>query len=311
MLDTLSKSFFHTLAGSGAIRQVASRYGMRTDQSFARRFVAGETMDEAMRAARDVEARGMTHTLDQLGESVASADAAAQATRNYLALIDGIERAGIGRNISVKLTQLGLDIDRATSVDNLRRILDAAQKGGFFVRIDMENSPYTDTTLDIIEAVWGLGFRNVGTVLQSALRRSEADLERLIASGIRVRLVKGAYNEPREVAFPDKADVDACFLRMTRRMLDVGDFPAIATHDVAMIDATKQYAAEKCIGRDRFEFQMLYGIRRDLQQQLVREGYAMRIYIPFGTEWFAYFMRRLAERPANVWWVLKGVVGEK
>lgn len=311
MLDYLSKGFFHTLAGSAAIRQVASRYGMRTDQSFARRFVAGETMDEAMRAARDVEARGMTHTLDQLGESVASADAAAQATRNYLALIEGIERAGIGRNISVKLTQLGLDIDRATSVDNLRRILDAAQKGGFFVRIDMENSPYIDTTLDIVETVWGLGFRNVGTVLQSALRRSEADLERLIASGIRVRLVKGAYNEPREVAFPDKADVDACFLRMTRRMLDAGDFPAIATHDVAMIDAAKQYAAEKGIGLDRFEFQMLYGIRRDLQQQLVREGYGMRIYIPFGTEWFAYFMRRLGERPANVWWVLKGVVGEK
>lgn len=311
MLDYLSKGFFHTLAGSAAIRQVASRYGMRTDQSFARRFVAGENMDEAMRAARDVEARGMTHTLDQLGESVASADAAAQATRNYLALIEGIERAGIGRNISVKLTQLGLDIDRATSVDNLRRILDAAQKGGFFVRIDMENSPYIDTTLDIVETVWGLGFRNVGTVLQSALRRSEADLERLIASGIRVRLVKGAYNEPREVAFPDKADVDACFLRMTRRMLDAGDFPAIATHDVAMIDAAKQYAAEKGIGLDRFEFQMLYGIRRDLQQQLVREGYGMRIYIPFGTEWFAYFMRRLGERPANVWWVLKGVVGEK
>ncbi|MCL4810877.1 MAG: proline dehydrogenase family protein [Vicinamibacteraceae bacterium] len=311
MLQTLSKSFFHTLAGNGAIRRVASRYGMRTDQSFARRFVAGETIGEAIRAARDVEARGMTQTLDQLGESVTSADAAAQATRNYLALVEAIAQAGIGRNISVKLTQLGLDIDRATSVDNLRRILDAAQTHGFFVRIDMENSPYTDATLDIVDTVWDLGFRNVGTVLQSALRRSEQDLERLIARGIRVRLVKGAYNEPRTVAYADKADVDACFLRMARRLLDAGDYPAIATHDVAMIEATRRYADEKALGRERYEFQMLFGIRRDLQQQLVREGYGMRIYIPFGTEWFAYFMRRLGERPANVWWVLKGVVGEK
>jgi proline dehydrogenase len=311
MLDTLSKSFFHTLAGNGAIRQVASRYGMRTDRSFARRFVAGETIEEAVRAARDVEARGMTQTLDQLGESVASAEAAAQATRNYLALIAAIGAAGIGRNISVKLTQLGLDIDRATSVDNLRRILDAAQAGGFFVRVDMENSPYTDATLDIVDTVWDLGFKNVGTVLQSALRRSEGDLERLINRGIRVRLVKGAYNEPRSIAFQDKADVDACFVRMMQRLLEAGEYPAIATHDVAMIDATKRHAAEMQIPSDRFEFQMLYGIRRDLQQQLVRDGYGMRIYIPFGTEWFAYFMRRLGERPANVWWVVKGVVGEK
>jgi proline dehydrogenase len=310
MLDSLSKSFFHSLAGSAAIRQVASRYGMRTDQSFARRFVAGETSAEAIRAARDVEARGMTQTLDQLGESVASAEAAAQATRNYLALIQAIEQAGIGRNISIKLTQLGLDVDRATAIDNLRRILDTAQNGGFFVRIDMENSPYTDVTLVTVEAVWNLGFRNVGTVLQSALMRSDADLERLIKLGIRVRLVKGAYNEPRNVAYPSKADVDTAFVRMARRMLDAADFPAFATHDVAMIDAVRAYAAEKGIASSRYEFQMLFGIRRDLQQRLTRDGYGMRIYIPFGTEWFAYFMRRLGERPANVWWVLKGVVGE-
>jgi proline dehydrogenase len=211
----------------------------------------------------------------------------------------------------VKLTQLGLDVDRATCVDNLRRILDRADPGGFFVRVDMENSPYTDVTLDIVETMWNLGYRRVGTVLQSCLKRSEQDLERLVAAGIRVRLVKGAYKEPASVACQSKGDVDATFVRMLQTLLTRGDYPAIATHDPKMLDATTAFAAERGIAKDRFEFQMLFGIRRDLQNQLAADGYRMRIYVPFGREWFPYFMRRLGEWPANVYWVAKGVLADR
>jgi len=311
MLDALSKGFFHTLAASKTLKRMASRYGMRSSTSFGRRFIAGEAIEEALAAVRDIEARGMTQTLDQLGESVTSAEEAARATSGYLRILDAIEKAGVGRNVSVKLTQLGLDIDRATCIDNLRRILDRAQAAQFFVRIDMENSPYTDVTLDIVETAWSLGYKNVGTVLQSCLKRSERDAERLIAAGIRVRLVKGAYKEPAAVAFQSKSDVDAAFVRMTQALLARGDYPAIATHDPRMIEATKAFSAQQGIAKDRFEFQMLFGIRRDLQAQLVAEGYRMRIYVPFGTEWYPYFMRRLGEWPANVYWVAKGIISDR
>ena len=310
MLDSASKAFFHTLAQSGLLKTLASRYGMRSSRSFARRFIAGESVEEAIEAARAIEAQKMMHSLDLLGESVTNLEQADWATREYLAVIDAIATSGVGRGISLKLTQLGLDVDKATAVDNLRRILERAEPAGFFIRVDMENSPYTDVTLEIFETLWEQGHRQIGVVLQSALYRSERDLERMNALRASVRLVKGAYKEPKAVAYPRKADVDAAYVRMVKVLLTDGHRPAIATHDPLMIQAVKQWAGEKRIAPERFEFQMLYGIRRDLQAQLVREGFRMRVYIPFGREWFPYFMRRLGERPANVGFVLKGIIGE-
>jgi proline dehydrogenase len=218
--------------------------------------------------------------------------------------------SGVGRNVSLKLTQLGLDVDKASAIDNLRKILERAEPAGFFVRIDMENSPYTELTLEIFETLWRHGYRHLGVVLQSALYRSEKDLQTVNALGGRVRLVKGAYKESKTVAYPKKADVDAAYARMLKTMLLEGHDPAIATHDPAMIELARTIAREHNIAPDRFEFQMLYGVRRDLQTMLVKAGYRVRIYIPFGREWFPYFMRRLGERPANVTFVIRGIVGE-
>ncbi len=311
MLDAASKAFFHTLSRSAVLKRLASKVGLRQPNGFARRFIAGETIDEAIEAARAIEARGLTFTLDYLGESVANLKEADAATRQYVGIIDRIVASGVGRNVSLKLTQLGLDLDRATTVDNVRRILDRAEPAGFFVRIDMEDSPYTDVTLDIFETLWQQGYRQVGTVIQSALYRSENDVKRLNALGARVRLVKGAYKEPKSVAYQKKADVDAAYARVTKLLLTEGTYPAIATHDVALIGLTRRFAAEHGVGADKFEFQMLYGIRRDLQLSLVQEGYRVRVYVPFGSEWFPYFMRRLGERPANVGFVLRGLLGER
>jgi proline dehydrogenase len=311
MLQTVSKTFFHILAGSGALKSLASRYGMRGGRGFARRFIAGERVEDAIDAARQIEADGLLVTLDFLGESVSTIAEADAATRAYLGVIETIAASGVERNLSLKLTQLGLTIDRATCVDNLRRILDAAKTHAFFVRIDMENSPFTAVTVDIFETMWQQGYRNAGIVLQSYLPRSEADAARMNALGARVRLVKGAYNEPRDVAYQSKADVDAAFVRIMRLLLAGGHYPAIATHDPAMIDATRGYASERGLDPSRFEFQMLYGIRRDLQKSLHRQGYRMRVYVPFGREWFPYFMRRLGERPANIGFVIRGVLSER
>ena len=216
MLDSASKAFFHTLAQSRLLKTLASRYGMRSTESFARRFIAGEHVSEAIEAARAVEAQNMMHTLDLLGESVTNLEQANSATQQYLTVIDAIAASGIGRGISLKLTQLGLDVDKATAVDNLRKILERAEPAGFFIRIDMENSPYTEVTLEIFETLWHHGHRQIGVVLQSALYRSEQDLARMIALGASVRLVKGAYKEPQNVASQRKADVDAAFLRMLK-----------------------------------------------------------------------------------------------
>jgi proline dehydrogenase len=311
MFDVASKAVFAGLAGSESIRKLASRYGMRRETSFARRFIAGETVAEAIAAARAIEATGLAVTLDLLGEAVSSTDAATSATHAYAGLIEAITAAGVSRNISVKLTQLGLAVDRATSFDNLRRILDLAASADCFVRIDMEQSSYVDQTLEVFETVWRIGYRQVGVVLQSALRRSADDVKRVIALGARVRLVKGAYREPREVAYQLKTEVDAAYLDLMRLLLAEGQYPAIATHDPAMIAATRAFADSKQIGKDRFEFQMLYGIRRDLQAELHAAGYQFRVYVPFGTEWFPYFMRRLGERPANVGFVVRSLVREK
>jgi len=290
---------------------LASSYGMATPRSFARRFIAGEQVEDAIAAARALQAKGLLLTLDYLGEAVTTTVQATAATREYERLMDDIVAAGIERNISVKLTQLGLAIDRATCVDNMRRILEPARQHGFFVRIDMENSPYTDVTLEVFETLWSLEYRNIGVVLQSYLLRTERDLRRLNELNARVRLVKGAYREPASVAYQQKADVDAAYLRQMRLLLDHGTYPAFATHDVALLDEIKAYAAERNIGRDRYEFQMLYGVRRDLQTSFVADGYRMRIYVPFGREWFPYFMRRLGERPANLIFVLRAMMRER
>jgi proline dehydrogenase len=310
MIAALSRATFSALADSRTLKKVASRYGMRP-HGFARRFVAGETIDEAIECATRIEQSGMTVTLDHLGERVTTREEATRSTREYMAMVESIAKAGISRNVSVKLTQLGLDIDRATSVDNIRRVLDVASKADFFVRIDMESSAYTDQTLEAVDSLWGIGSHNIGVVIQAYLKRSADDLKRVLALGMRVRLVKGAYREPKDVAFQDKEDVDRAFVDLMKVLLREGTYPAIATHDPAMIDETKKFAAEQGIDKSRFEFQMLYGIRRDLQRRLVAEGYPFRVYVPFGTDWFPYFMRRLGERPANVGFVLKGLLGEE
>lgn len=309
MLDNASKAFFHLLARSQALRNLASRYGMRSATSFARRFIAGETVAEAIAAARALEARGLTQTLDFLGEGVTTLDGADAASRDYLQVIDAVLPSGIGRNLSLKLTQLGLDVDRAVATDNLRRILDRAE--GFFVRIDMESSAYTSSTLQVFETVWEQGYRHCGVVLQSDLRRTATDVERMIALGARVRLVKGAYREPAAVAFQRKREVDNNYRQLLERLLTAGHYPAIATHDTAIIAHAKRFAADRGIAKSAFEFQMLYGIRRDLQAALVKEGYGVRVYIPFGRQWFPYFMRRLGERPANIGFVLRGLARDR
>lgn len=281
---------------------------MRRRSSFARRFIAGETVEEAIAAARAVETAGCFQTLDFLGESVATLEEADAATRAYVGVIDAISVSGIGRNLSLKLTQLGLDVDRASAVDNLRKIL--ARADGFFVRIDMESSRYTDVTLDIFDVLWRQEYHQIGVVLQADLYRTEQDLRRILNLGARVRLVKGAYKEPASIAYKKKVDVDRAYARLMKTLLIEGNYPALATHDAALIEQAKIIARDNGIAPDRFEFQMLYGIRRDLQVALVKEGYRVRIYIPFGKQWFPYFMRRLGERPANVGFVLRGILRE-
>ena len=311
MLSAISKSFFHLLARSRALEALASRVGMARPTSFGRRFIAGETLDEAIAAARAIQAGGMNVTLDQLGESVTTISGADAATRIYLQTVDAIVLAGVERNISLKLSQLGLNIDRATCTDNLRRILEASRPHDFFVRIDMEESSTVPATLEVFQSVWDQGSRHVGLVLQSALYRSEEDARRLSDAGVRIRLVKGAYKEPKSVAYQKKADVDAAFVRIMDQLLRTGTYPALATHDPAIIDAAKRMAAANRIGNDRYEFQMLYGIRRDLQAALVAEGFRLRLYVPFGTQWFPYFMRRLGERPANLAFVLRALIRDR
>jgi proline dehydrogenase len=306
-----AKAFFYALSRSELLKRMASRYGMATEESFARRFIAGETIEEAVACARSLQSRALLLTLDYLGESVRTLEEANAATREYVRLLEVIVASGIERNVSLKLTQLGIDVDRATCVDNLRRILDPATRHDFFVRIDMEDSSYTAVTLEVFETLWQQGYRNVGVALQAYLHRTEADVRRMNELGARVRLVKGAYKEPPSVAYQKKEEVDAAFVRLMRLLLDGGVYPAIATHDPVMIQQTRRYAGERSLSKDRFEFQMLFGIRRDLQSSLVAEGYRMRVYVPFGRQWFPYFMRRLGERPANVTFVLKSLVRER
>jgi proline dehydrogenase len=311
MLDVASKAFFQTLSDSRTLKTLASRYGMSGNRAFGRRFIAGETVDDAITVVRHIQSQGLLCTLDYLGESVTSLAAADTATREYLHLVDAVDRADAERNVSLKLTQLGLDVDRAICLDNLRKILAAAEPCGFFVRIDMESSAYTDATLDIFETVWKLGHRSVGVVLQSCLYRSEKDVERVNALGARIRLVKGAYREPKNVAYQRKSEVDAAFVRLAKRLLTKGVYPAIATHDEDILNAVKRFASDGAISPGAYEFQMLYGIRRDLQNRFRDAGCHVRVYVPFGREWFPYVMRRLGERPANVAFVIRSLFAER
>jgi proline dehydrogenase len=273
----------------------------RLARAFANRFVAGETLDTAMSAVRSLNARGITASLDLLGESVHNEAEAKHTARQYVELLDRIASEGVESNVSLKLTAMGLDVSEELCLRLMDEALSRAREHATFVRIDMESSAYAQRTLDMFEDRLYPCFReHVGIVLQSYLYRTMADVEDAIRLRARVRLCKGAYKEPDTVAFPDKKDVDDSYVRAMRLLLTRGNYPGIATHDEAIIDETKRFAMEQGIAADRFEFQMLYGVRRDLQDQLVEEGYRLRVYVPFGTQWYPYLMRRLAERPANV-----------
>jgi proline dehydrogenase len=273
------------------------------------RFVAGETLDAAIAAVRIINDAGRSATLDHLGENVATEAEAAEATRACCDALREMRAPGLSCTMSVKLTQFGLDLSEVMARENLRRVLEVAADAGTFIRVDMEGSAYTDRTIEAVLDAHRT-FPNVGTVIQSCLYRSVGDVERLSTEGVRVRLVKGAYLEPPAIAYPRKRDVDDNYVRLTRLLLDADHDPAIATHDPAMIDAARRYAMERGIDRSRFEFQTLYGIRRDLQEGLTRDGYRVRVYVPYGTQWYPYFMRRLAERPANVMFVLGSLTRE-
>ena len=270
-----------------------------TSRRMARRFVAGETLDDAVAAARALNQAGRLVTLDCLGESVSSEAEARRAAETYIAMFDRIAAEKLDANVSLKLTQLGLDISEPLCETLLEKVVQHAAAEHNFVRIDMEASAYTARTVALCKGMRAKS-NSVGTVLQSYLYRTEQDAADLISAGCRIRLVKGAYKEPPAVAYPKKSDVDANYARVMQLLLPSGIYHAIATHDPRLLDATKQFAAQQGIRSDQFEFQMLYGIRTDLQEQLVREGYRLRVYVPYGSDWFPYFMRRLAERPANL-----------
>ena len=280
-------------------------------RQMASRFVAGETIATALAAVEQLNAKGITASLDLLGESVASEAEARDTGRHYLEILDRIEQKKLQANVSVKLTALGQDISDELGLEIVRQVLERAKQYKSFVRLDMESSAYTDRTLDTFEQTLYPDFpENVGVVLQSALRRTLDDVERANRLKCRVRICKGAYLEAATVAFPDKADVDRNYVAAMHRLMEHGNYPGIATHDELIINEAKRFAKERGIASDRFEFQMLYGVRRDLQEQIVKEGYRMRVYVPFGSQWYPYLMRRLAERPANIAFMAGNIVKE-
>lgn len=294
------RSAFIALSHNRPLRRFCehSRLGARLNS----RFIAGMAPDDALRVAEEVNRQDIAVTLDSLGESVTSESEAQRAADIYHKLLDAISARGIQANISVKLTQMGLEQSPDLAESIATSLVERARATESFVRIDMEDSSLTQVTLDIVRRIHARpDLRGaVGVVIQAYLFRSQADVEQLLAEGIRIRLCKGAYKEPPEVAYPRKADVDANFLKLSHMLLDSPIYHGLATHDEAIVEAAKAYAASQGINREKFEFQMLYGVRRDLQRNLVRDGYKVRVYVPFGTEWYPYFMRRLAERPANV-----------
>jgi proline dehydrogenase len=278
----------------------------------ARRFVAGERLEEAIAAVQSLNGEGLLATVDHLGENVTSETEARDGTTEILDLLDALEVQGLRSGVSVKLTQLGLDLSPSLAIENLLRIVDRASQADRFVRIDMESSDYVQTTLDLFEELW-TRYRNVGVVIQSYLYRSADDVARLVDLGVSVRLVKGAYDEPPEVAYEGIADTDASYVRLMKQLFGKeaganGVYPAIATHDEALIDWAKEHTRQEDISPDHFEFQMLYGIRPALQRQLAADGYRVRAYVPYGQQWYPYFMRRLAERPANALFLLRNLL---
>jgi len=291
------RALFLFLAKQEGFKNLAMNFGVF--RKTALRFVAGETLPDAIRIVRQSNEQKMRGTLDLLGENTLTRDDATKACQEVMAIFDAIQAEGVDCNVSVKLTQMGLALDKDFARQNLLQIAGRARDRGNFVRVDMEDSQYVDCTLDLVTHVCEQ-FANVGTVIQSYLYRSEQDTIRLLEKGIRIRLVKGAYLEPESVAFKRKEDTDANFVKLMKMLLASKPYHAIATHDESIIEATKEFSAAQGIPKDHFEFQMLYGIRRDLQLRLAQQGYNVRLYIPYGRQWYSYFMRRLAERPANV-----------
>ncbi|RPI26526.1 MAG: proline dehydrogenase [Acidobacteria bacterium] len=286
----------------GSVNRVGRRYGI------ARRFIAGETMDEALAVVRDLRERGMLACLDLLGEGVRDEDEARKAAHAYMELLDCIAANRLDAYISIKLTQLGLDISREACSSNLELILQKAKQVGNFVRIDMESSRYTEGTIKVFEEKLRDYLEHVGIVIQSYLFRSEADVRKLSAYGCNIRLCKGAYMEPAHIAFPKKRDVDRNYIKLMEILLLSPAYTAIATHDSRMINHARRFVAEKKIPREKFEFQMLYGVRREYQGEIAKQGDKMRVYVPYGRHWAPYYMRRLAERPANVLFIVKNML---
>jgi proline dehydrogenase len=301
----VTKSAFLYLSQSERFKKFLTRF--QSFNNVTRRFVAGEDLGDAVEAIRHLNRRGISASFDHLGESITSEVETRKEVNEYVRVLNSIHESGLDSNVSVKLTQLGLDVSQDLCYANTRTIVEAALRYNNFVRIDMEDSTKTDATLQVFKRLRA-EFENVGIVIQAYLFRSEKDTEELLELGARIRLCKGAYKEPPSVAFPRKADVDANYIELTKMLLSSSLYHGIATHDENMISATIQSAKERNISPDKFEFQMLYGIRRDLQEKLVRDGYRMRVYVPYGRYWYPYFMRRLAERPANVWFVLRNMI---
>src|SRR5262245_28641444 len=305
-IKMISRSALIWLSRHEGLKDFATSF--RVFKKLTTRFVAGETIDEAVQFIREINAEAASATFDHLNESVVSASEAELEVNEYLNILLKIDETGINSNVSIKLTQFGLGLDPELAYKNARRVVQDAQRRGNFVRVDMEDSAVTQVTIDIFKRLRAeFGLNDVGIVLQSYLRRTLADAEELLKLPARIRICKGAYNEPPEVAYPDKKDVDENYVRVMKLLLSSGLYHGIATHDPKMIDATIDFVSREGIGKDKFEFQMLYGIRRDLQRQLAHDGYKMRIYVPYGKHWYPYFMRRLAERPANIWFVLKNL----
>lgn len=302
----ITRSALIWLSRQEGLKDFAARFSYF--KKITTRFIAGDTVDEAVPFIRQINAENATASFDHLNESVGSADEAEREVLEYLSILAKIDETKIRSNVSIKLTQFGLGLDPELAYRNARRVVEEAHQRGNFVRVDMEDSNVTQVTIDIFKRLRSeFGLDDVGIVLQSYLYRTLADAQELVKLPARIRICKGAYNEPPEVAFPDKKDVDANYVKVMQLLLSSGIYHGIATHDPKMVDATIDFATREGIGKEKFEFQMLYGIRRDLQRQLTRDGFNVRIYVPYGKHWYPYFMRRLAERPANVWFVLKNL----
>ncbi|TJY42862.1 proline dehydrogenase [Cohnella pontilimi] len=302
-METILRNTFQFLGKNRTVQRMARRYGLKFGAS---RFVAGETIEQAIRTVRKLNEEGMMATLDHLGEFVGTEEEAVESAAMCVRTLEAIASSGVNSNLSLKMTSLGLDISKELCLRNMRNILDTARRYGNFVRIDMEDFAHCQVTLDILQQLRA-EYDNVGTVIQAYLYRSEQDIHDLNRLKPNLRLVKGAYKESPQIAFPEKSKVDENFKKIIKLNLTYGNYTAIASHDAAIIADIKAFIQERGLPRDAYEFQMLFGISEDLQRQLVNEGYRVRIYVPYGVDWFGYFMRRLAERPANVWFVLKNL----